>query len=75
MQSVSEPSAKQSQQPKTARPRTGWFRRLLGDIFFVAARDKKLWLLPLIFMLLLLAGLLAIATLAGPLAPFLYPLL
>ena len=55
--------------------RTGWFRRLCVDILFVAKRDKKWWVLPLILLLLILAALLAFVTLAGPLAPFIYPLL
>lgn len=55
--------------------RIGWFRRLCADVLFVAKRDKKWWLLPLILLILLLAGLLVFATLAGPLAPFVYPLL
>lgn len=56
-------------------PRIGWFRRLCADVFFVAKRDKTWWLLPLILLLLIIAGFLALATLAGPVAPFLYPLL
>jgi hypothetical protein len=55
--------------------RKGWLRRLLGDILFVAKRDKKWWLLPLIALLLILAALLVFAAVAGPLAPFIYPLL
>ncbi len=55
--------------------RKSWFRRLVSDILFVSKRDRKWWLLPLIVMLLLLAGLLAFAALSGPLAPFIYPLL
>ena len=61
---------------KPARPRrVGWFRRLVTDVFFVARRDRKMWMLPLIILLLLLAGLLAAAVALGPLAPFIYPLL
>jgi hypothetical protein len=45
------------------------------DVFFVARRDRKLWLLPLVILLLILAGLLAAAVALGPLAPFIYPLL
>lgn len=56
-------------------PRIGWFRRLCADVFFVAKRDKTWWLLPLIVLLLIMTGLMALATLAGPVAPFLYPLL
>ena len=55
--------------------RTGWFRRLCSDVLVVAKREKKLWLLPLVVLLLILGGLLAFVTLAGPLAPFIYPLL
>jgi Family of unknown function (DUF5989) len=55
-------------------PRVGWVRRLCADVFFVAKRDKTWWLLPLIVLVLIMAGLLALATLAGPVAPFLYPL-
>lgn len=57
------------------RERTGWLRRLIGDVFFVTRRDRKWWLLPLIVMLLLLAALLMFAAALGPLAPFIYPLL
>jgi hypothetical protein len=60
--------------PARAR-RPWWFRRLLGDILFVARRDRKLWMLPLIILLLAMAALLAFAVTLGPLAPFIYPLL
>jgi hypothetical protein len=60
---------------RTGRRRTGWLRRLATDVFFVARRDRTWWMLPLVLMLLLVAGLLAFVTLAGPLAPFIYPLL
>lgn len=68
-------------EPKTTPPRqkparrTGWFRRLMADVFFVSNRDGKWWLVPLILILLILAAVLALATIAGPIAPFLYPLL
>lgn len=55
--------------------RRGWCGRLCRDIIFVAKRDRKWWLLPLIILLLGLAALLAFFTLSGPLAPFIYPLL
>jgi len=55
--------------------RPWWLRRLLGDILFVARRDRKMWMLPLIVLLLALAALLAFAVTLGPLAPFIYPLL
>ena len=71
MQRPAKPKAGQQNQPR----RIGWFRRLCADVLFVAKRDKKWWLLPLIVLLLILAGLLVFATLAGPLAPFVYPLL
>jgi uncharacterized protein DUF5989 len=54
--------------------RNGWTRRLLGDILFVARRDRTWWLLPLVAVVLLLAGLMVAGTALGPLAPFLYPL-
>ncbi len=61
---------------KTLLPaRRGWFRGLCEDILFVVRRDNKWWLLPLLVVLLLLAALLVFAVLAGPLAPFIYPLL
>jgi hypothetical protein len=47
---------------------------LVEDIFFVAKRDRKWWLLPLVLLVLLLAALVVVGTSLGPLAPFLYPL-
>jgi Family of unknown function (DUF5989) len=58
-----------------AHARTGWFRRLLGDLFFTTQRERKWWLLPLILLVLILAGLIVFAVALGPLAPFIYPLL
>jgi len=59
-----------------SRPhRIGWFRRIVADVFFVARRDRKWWLLPMILLLLVLAAVLALAVTLGPLAPFIYPLL
>jgi uncharacterized protein DUF5989 len=55
--------------------RMGWFRRLLSDLMFVVVRDRKWWAVPLLMVLLLLAALLFVAAAAGPLAPFIYPLL
>jgi hypothetical protein len=55
--------------------RKGWLRQVLGDIAFVARRERKIWLAPLILFLLLIAVLFGLASLAGPLAPFIYPLL
>ena len=55
--------------------RLPWYRRLAADVLFVARRDRKWWLLPLIILLLALAGLLTMASVAGPLAPFIYPFL
>lgn len=67
-------SAKTMDQPRRGG-RRGWFRRLWTDVFFVARRDRTWWMLPLVLLLLVVAGLLAFVTLAGPLAPFIYPLL
>jgi hypothetical protein len=61
--------------PLMMPPRVGWFRKLLTDVFFSIKSEKKWWLLPFIFVLLALAGLLVFVTLTGPLAPFIYPLL
>jgi len=49
-------------------------RQLLSDIVFTAKRDNKWWLFPLIFLLVGVSGLLILGTLAGPIAPFIYPL-
>jgi len=57
------------------RRRRGWLHRLVTDVFTLARQEKKWWLVPLLFMVLLIAGLLLVAALAGPLAPFFYPLL
>lgn len=56
-------------------PRVGWLRRQFSDIVYVAKRDRKWWLLPLVFLLLMLATLMLLATAAGPIAPFIYPFL
>jgi hypothetical protein len=62
----------------TANPRrpqrVGWTRRLLTDVLFVAKRDRKLVLLPLLVLLLALAALMVVSSSLGPLAPFIYPL-
>jgi hypothetical protein len=50
-------------------------RGLLGDMLFVIKRERKWWLIPLIVVLLVVIGLMLLAGSAGPLAPFLYPLL
>jgi hypothetical protein len=50
-------------------------RGLLSDMWLVIRRERKFWLIPLIAVLLLIVGLLMLAGGAGPLAPFLYPLL
>ncbi|MHC4427327.1 MAG: DUF5989 family protein [Planctomycetota bacterium] len=63
------------ERPPALPARRGWFRRLFADIFFVTKRDRKWWLLPLIILLLILALVTVIAALAGPLAPFVYPVL
>lgn len=51
-----------------------FLRRLFTDILFVAKRDNKWWLIPLVLILVGLTTLLVIGSLAGPLAPFIYPL-
>ena len=66
---------KQPVQSQRLSSRKGWVHRLFADVFFVARREGKWWLLPLIFLLLILGGLLAFAVSLGPLAPFVYPLL
>ena len=71
----SQVEVKEKLQRQTLPTRSGSFRRVLGDLFFVAKRDRKWWVLPLIFLLLILGGLLAFAAALGPLAPFIYPLL
>ncbi|GMV23325.1 MAG: hypothetical protein AMXMBFR57_32740 [Acidimicrobiia bacterium] len=55
--------------------RQGALRRFATDLFGMARAEKKWWLMPLLILLLVLAGLLVAASLAGPLAPFIYPLL
>jgi len=68
--------AQQSQPEIPQRPqRVGWLRRQFADILYVARRDKKWWLLPLLFLILILATLAVVASTAGPLAPFIYPFL
>jgi Family of unknown function (DUF5989) len=44
-------------------------------MWLLIKRERKFWLIPLIAILLLVIGLLVLAGSAGPLAPFLYPLL
>jgi hypothetical protein len=51
-----------------------WAWRLVTDILFVAKRDRKWWMLPLVLAVLVMAGLIAVGASLGPLAPFLYPL-
>jgi hypothetical protein len=75
VQPVDDPSPKVARADLRTGPRTGSLRRVVTDVLFVARREKKLWLSPLILIVLLIAALLAIATLAGPVAPFIYPLL
>jgi hypothetical protein len=53
----------------------GAIGRMWHDIIYVVKRERKWWLLPLIVVLLAIAALLVVAALAGPLAPFIYPLL
>jgi hypothetical protein len=61
--------------PRTGRDRARGSSNLLKDIFYVARRERKLWMTPFILLLLLFAALFAIATLAGPVGSFIYPLL
>lgn len=70
-----ETSTNASQPLHEPRPRGGWLRRQFSDILHVARRDKKWWLLPLVFLLLMLAALMIFASAIGPLAPFVYPFL
>jgi hypothetical protein len=72
---VQGPSGNVLRESNLPRRRIGWFRRLMADVFFVAKRDRTWWILPLVLLLFLIGGLLAFVTLAGPLAPFIYPLL
>lgn len=51
-----------------------FIKQLLSDIFYIAKRDKKWWLIPLVLTLIGIGGCIAVATLAGPIAPFIYPL-
>ena len=67
--------AKPAEIVKKRPHRSGWFTRICADIIFIAKRDKKWWLLPLVVLLLIMAALLAFAAVAGPLAPFIYPVL
>jgi hypothetical protein len=60
---------------KVNPPKNTRRRGLIGDMWLLIKRDRKFWLLPLIAILLLVIGLLVLAGSAGPLAPFLYPLL
>ncbi len=56
-------------------PRSSWLRRQFSDVLHVVKRDKKWLYLPLLVFLLILTALLLTATVMGPLAPFVYPLL
>lgn len=55
--------------------RRGRLGQLWSDVLYVAKRDKKWWLMPLVVMLLILMALMLFAAGVGPLAPFIYPLL
>jgi Family of unknown function (DUF5989) len=65
--------------PTLDRPKMPARRSRLGqlwsDVLYVAKRDKKWWLMPLVVMLLILMALMIFAAAVGPLAPFIYPLL
>ncbi len=60
---------------KVNPPKNTRRRGLIGDMWLLIRRERKFWLIPLIVILLLVIGLLVLAGSAGPLAPFLYPLL
>lgn len=66
-------------QTKTQAPSRTRRRSVLGplisDVLFIARRDRKWWLLPLLALLALLVTLLSLTAAVGPLAPFIYPLL
>jgi len=47
----------------------------ISEVFLVIKKEKKWWLIPLIFILFVIVGLMIFVAGAGPLAPFLYPLL
>ena len=51
-----------------------FFKQLIADIILVANREKKWWLVPLLVVVTLLATILIVGALAGPLAPFIYPM-
>jgi hypothetical protein len=71
---MSSATTSNNSRTRTPAKRAGWTRRLFTDIMFVARRDRKLLLLPLIGVILLLAALIVFGTALGPLAPFIYPL-
>lgn len=75
MSSQHNSGSSQSRATSSARPRRNSVFRLLADVLFVARREKKLWMTPLVIVVLLIAAVLGIAALAGPVAPFIYPLL
>ena len=72
---MSPPNASGSKKVGARPKRSGWLRRQFSDVFYVARRDRKWWLLPVLFLVLLLATLLVAASTMGPLAPFVYPFL
>ena len=66
----------QSEHDRPQLPRrVSWVRRQFADILFVARSDRKWWLLPLLFLILLLGFIVIAASMAGPLAPFIYTFL
>jgi len=46
---------------------------VLADVLFVLRREKKLWLTPLILLVVVIAALLIFAALEGPAVSFVYP--
>ncbi len=48
---------------------------LLSDVWYVVKKERKFWIIPLLALLFAIVGLMLAAGSAGPLAPFIYPLL
>lgn len=55
--------------------RKHWVSRFLGDLVQVARTERSWWLLPLILILLAIAGLALLGSLSPTLAPFIYVIL
>ncbi len=48
---------------------------LISEIYSFIKQEKKFWMIPLIVLLLVIGGLLVLASTSPTLAPFVYPLL